>query len=93
MLEEPLFAELAHKYGKSNAQIILRWQIQDGNIVIPGSKNPAHIRDNFDLFDFALTDAEMAEIAAMDRQKRYYTSTPELLERYVKMVPDVDGQK
>ncbi len=93
LLEEPLFAELAHKYGKSNAQIILRWQIQDGNIVIPGSKNPAHIRDNFDLFDFALTDAEMAEIAAMDRQKRYYTSTPELLERYVKMVPDVDGQK
>ena len=93
LIHEPLFAELAKKYGKSNAQIILRWHIQDGNIVIPGSKNPAHIRDNFNLFDFALTDNEMAQIAAMDKQKRYYTSTPEMLNSYVKMVPPVDTQK
>lgn len=93
LIEESLFTELGKKYGKSNAQIILRWHIQDGNIVIPGSKNPAHIKDNFDLFDFALTDSEMAQIAAMDQQKRYYTSTPELLRRYAEIVPDVDGQK
>lgn len=93
LIEEPLFAEFGTKYGKSSAQIILRWHIQDGNIVIPGSKNPDHIKDNFDIFDFALTDAEMEQIAAMDKQKRYYTSTPELLEKYVTMVPDVDGQK
>ena len=93
LIEEPLFTELGNKYGKSNAQVILRWHIQAGNIVIPGSKNPDHIRDNFDLFDFSLTDAEMTKIAAMDRQKRYYTSTPEMLRRYVEMVPDVDGQK
>ena len=93
LIEEPLFAELGKKYGKSNAQVILRWHIQDGNIVIPGSKNPAHIKDNFDLFDFALTDAEMARIAAMDKKKRYYVSSPELLARYVKMVPPVDEQK
>lgn len=93
LLEEPVFARLGEKYGKSAAQIILRWHIQDGNIVIPGSKNPDHIRDNFDLFDFALTDEEMGEIAALDKQKRYYTSTPELLESYVKMVPPVDEQK
>lgn len=91
--EEPLFTELGRKYGKSNAQIILRWHIQDGNIVIPGSKNPAHIKDNFNLFDFALTDDEMAKIAALDQLKRYYTSTPELLKRYAEIVPDVDGQK
>ena len=93
LINEPLFTELAQKYGKSNAQIILRWHIQDGNIVIPGSKNAEHIRDNFNLFDFSLSDEEMAKIAAMDQQKRYYTSTPEMLDRYVQMVPPVDEQK
>lgn len=93
LINEPLFTELAQKYGKSNAQIILRWHIQDGNVVIPGSKNAEHIRDNFDLFDFSLSDEEMAKIAAMDQKKRYYTSTPEMLDRYVQMVPPVDEQK
>lgn len=93
LINEPLFAELGEKYGKRNAQIILRWHIQDGNIVIPGSKNAEHIRDNFDLFDFSLSDEEMAKIAAMDQKKRYYTSTPEMLDRYVQMVPPVDEQK
>lgn len=93
LLQEPLFAQLAKKYGKTNAQIILRWHIQDGNIVIPGSKNPAHIKDNFDLFDFALTQQEMDQIAAMDQQKRYYVSTPEMLKKYAEMVPPVDSQK
>ena len=70
-----------------------RWHIQAGNIVIPGSKNPAHIKDNFNLFDFALTDDEMAKITALDKQKRYYTSTPEMLKKYAEMVPPVDEQK
>ena len=91
--EEPLFTELGKKYGKSNTQIILRWHIQAGDIVIPGSKNPEHIKANLDLFDFALTDEEMEKIADMDQQKRYYHSTPEMLKRYAEMVPDVDGQK
>ena len=68
LLEEPLFAELGKKYGKSAPQIILRWHIQSGNIVIPGSKNPDHIKSNFDLFDFAMTDEEMAQIAALNTQ-------------------------
>lgn len=93
LLEEPLFAELGKKYGKSAAQIILRWHMQDGNIVIPGSKNPEHIKANFDLFDFALTDEEMNKIVAMNQNKRYYTSTPELLKKYAEMVPPVDEQK
>ena len=91
--QEPLFTELAKKYGKSNAQIILRWHIQSGNIVIPGSKNPEHIKSNLDLFDFSLTNEEMAKISAMDQQKRYYHSTPEMLKKYAEIVPDVDGQK
>ena len=93
LLNEPLFADLSEKYGKSAAQIILRWHMQDGNIVIPGSKNPDHIKANFDLFDFALTDDEMARIAALNQDKRYYTSTPELLAKYAEMVPPVDEQK
>lgn len=93
LLEETTFTKLAKKYGKSNAQIILRWHIQAGNVVIPGSKNPAHIRDNFDLFDFSLSEEEMADIEALNQDKRYYTSTPELLKKYVEMVPPVDTQK
>ena len=93
LIEEPVFSKLAQKYGKSNAQIILRWHIQSGNIVIPGSKNPAHIKDNFALFDFALTEEEMSEIAALDKNTRYYTSTPETLKKYAEMVPPVDSQK
>lgn len=93
LLEESVFTRLAEKYGKSNAQIILRWHIQAGNIVIPGSKNPDHIRANFELFDFALSDEEMSEIAALNKNKRYYTSTPEMLKAYAEMVPPVDEQK
>ena len=93
LIQEPLFTELAQKYGKSNAQIILRWHVQAGNVVIPGSKNPEHIKANLDLFDFTLTEDEMASISEMNKDKRYYTSTPELLQKYVEMVPPVDTQK
>lgn len=93
LIEEEVFSRLAKKYGKTNAQIILRWHTQAGNIVIPGSKNPDHIRANFDIFDFALTNEEMKEIAALDKNTRYYTSTPEMLENYVKMAPPVDEQE
>lgn len=93
LLKEEIFTVLGEKYHKSNAQIILRWHIQAGNIVIPGSKNPDHIRDNFDLFDFELTDEEMQKIGSLDKNTRYYTSTPELLQRYATMVPPVDEQK
>lgn len=74
-------------------QIILRWHVQSGNVVIPGSKNPDHIKSNLDLFDFTLTDDEVAGITALNKEKRYYTSTPELLKKYVEMVPSVDTQK
>ena len=93
LIQEAVFTRLAEKYGKSNAQIILRWHVQAGNVVIPGSKNPAHIRDNFALFDFEMTAEEMKEIQALNQDKRYYTSTPELLKSYAEMVPPVDEQK
>lgn len=53
-------------------QIILRWQIQEGNIIFPKTTNPEHMKSNFDIFDFVLTDDEMAEIAKLDNTKRFY---------------------
>ena len=85
LLEEPVFGNLAAKYGKSSAQIILRWHVQSGHVVIPGSKNPEHIRDNFNIFDFTLTEEDMAEIAKVNKNVRYYTATPEIVARYATM--------
>lgn len=82
---QPVFEELASKYNKSKAQIILRWHVQSGNIVIPGSKNPAHIRDNADIFDFELTEEEMKKIAEINIGKRYYEPKPENLAAYAGM--------
>ena len=81
LIGEPVFTELAEKYQKTNVQIILRWHIQAGNIIFPKSTNPQHVRDNFDIFDFALTDAEMERIASLDNGKRFYTATLEEQER------------
>ena len=57
LLNEPLFAELGEKYGKSTAQIILRWHIQEGNIIFPKSTNPQHIKDNFNIVDFLIINS------------------------------------
>lgn len=57
--EQEIFTELANKYNKSNVQIILRWHIQSGHIVIPGATKEEHIKSNIDIFDFELTDEEM----------------------------------
>lgn len=93
LMEEPVFAALAEKYGKSSAQIILRWHVQVGNQIIPGSTNPDHIRENADIFDFELTDAEMAEIAKINKNVRYYNATPETEESYASYVIDLDSQE
>ena len=85
LVNEKIFTDLAKKYNKTNAQIVLRWHIQMGFIVIPGSKNKEHIKENFDIFDFELTDAEMDEIAKLDKDKRYYVRTDENLEEFAKM--------
>lgn len=93
LINEPVFAKLAEKYGKTPAQIILRWHTQMGLIVIPGSKNPDHVRENFEIFDFKLTEDEMKEIAAIDKGVRYYNATPEQEEAYASMTLDLDSQK
>ena len=75
LINEPVFDKLGKKYGKTPAQIILRWHTQMGFVVIPGSKNVDHIKDNIDILDFSLTEDEMEEIAKLDKEKRYYNRT------------------
>ena len=69
--ENETIVKIAQETGKSSAQVILRWQIQEGYIVIPGSSNPDHIEENFDIFDFSLSEEQMKEIEAVDQQSRY----------------------
>lgn len=92
LLEESVLTALAAKYGKSNAQVILRWHTQVGNIVIPGSKNEEHIKDNIDIFDFTLTNEELRKIATLNKNVRYYTSSREALQGYLAFAPDFNGQ-
>ena len=63
--------KIASAHGKSTYQVLLRWHLQSGVIAIPGSTNAAHIAEDFDIFDFALTDAEMASIDALERNQRF----------------------
>ena len=63
--------QIAESHGKTPAQVILRWHIQAGYITIPGSKNPEHIRENINVFDFTLSDEEMKAIAGLDKQRRF----------------------
>lgn len=63
--------ELAEKYNKTSAQIILRWQLQAGYIAIPGSKNPDHIKENISIFDFELSDEDMKKIYNINENRRY----------------------
>lgn len=93
LLEEDVFTSLGEKYNKSNAQIILRWHTQMGFTVIPGSTSETHIRDNFNIFDFTLTDEEMAKIAKINKNVKYYNPTPEQEEAYRDTEPNMDGQK
>ncbi len=71
LLGEPVISEIAKAHGKSSAQIILRWNLQKGVVVIPGSSNPDHIKENTQLFDFELTEEEMERINELDRNEKH----------------------
>ena len=67
MLGDPRLVKIAEKYGKSTAQIILRWHMQEGIVALPKATSMEHIKENLDIFDFMLTDYEMSDIRAMDK--------------------------
>ncbi len=92
LIEEPVFSALGEKYGKTPAQVILRWHVQMGFAVIPGSRNVDHIRDNLNILDFSLTEAEMAEIAKLNSGKRYYIRTEEALDRFAGWRPAYEAE-
>lgn len=71
LLNDPIITEIAAAHGKSSVQVILRWNLQKGVVVIPGSSNPAHIRENTKLYDFELTDSEMERIQSLDRNEKH----------------------
>ncbi|GAC1320565.1 MAG: aldo/keto reductase [Thermoleophilaceae bacterium] len=70
VLEDPLVTEIAAVHGKTPAQVVIRWHIQIGNVVIPKSVTPARIEENFDVFDFHLGEDEMEAFAALDSGQR-----------------------
>ena len=90
LLNEEVFETLGKKYGKTPAQIILRWHTQMGFVVIPGSKNVSHIKDNLDILDFRLSDEDMSLIAKLDKNKRYYIRTDEQLNQFALWQPEYE---
>ena len=87
LLREPVLADIAARLGRTPAQVVLRWHVQMGFSVIPGSRNVDHIRDNLAILDFALTDADMAAIATLDKGVRYYHRTDEQLVQFAAWQP------
>lgn len=71
LLGNSVISEIAAAHGKSSAQVILRWNLQKGIVVIPGSSNPDHIKENTELFDFELTNEEMEKINSLDRGEKH----------------------
>lgn len=71
LFADDVIALIAKAHGRTSAQVILRWNLQRGVAVIPGSSNPDHIRENLDIFDFALTNAEMNRINALNRDEKH----------------------
>lgn len=71
LFNDPVISAIAAAHGKTPAQVILRWHLQAGNIAIPGSSNEAHIQENYEIFDFSLSDEEMQELTALDKQERF----------------------
>jgi 2,5-diketo-D-gluconate reductase A len=71
LLEDPLLAKLGAKYGKSPAQVALRWHLQLGDMVIPKSVTPSRIKENIDVFDFELDAADVEQITGLDQGKRF----------------------
>lgn len=71
LLSDPVLSRIAANHRKSVVQVILRWHLQRGVVAIPGSSNPDHIEENISIFDFALSDEEMAQIAAVNRNEKH----------------------
>lgn len=90
LFENPVLTEIGEKYGKTPAQVMLRWNIQRGVVVLPKSTHIERMEQNFNVFDFALNDEDMAAIAALDTQTSSFFShyDPAMVEWFAKMVEE-----
>ncbi len=87
LLNQKVIGEIAKKHGVTNAQVLLRWQLDKGFAVIPGSKNVDHIRDNYEILSFSLDKEDLEKIATLNKNKKYNQQTPEKLEVYANRFP------
>lgn len=94
LFEDPVLAGIAAKHHKTPAQVILRWHIQRGVVVIPKSTHKERMEENFQVFDFALTEADMDEIAALDKKQSLFFShqDPETVEWFVRLAEERKGR-
>ena len=83
ILRDPVINAIAKAHGKSAAQVIIRWHLQKGFCVVPGSSNPAHIQENIESFGFALSGEEMNQIAALNKEKRYFNMSYEQIKAWM----------
>lgn len=90
LLRDSVICSIAEIHGKTPAQIILRWHIQEGFSVIPGASNPDYIKENIQIFDFELTDEEMSRIRSLNREKRFFNMSLEEKERVYLNTPMKD---
>ena len=90
LFTNPVLTQIGAKYGKTAAQVILRWHIQRGIAVIPKSTHVERMRENLDVFDFTLTPEDMAAVAALDeRQSAFFShQDPTMVEWFVRMVEE-----
>ena len=90
LLSVPVILRLAEQYGKTPAQIILRWHVQEGTIVFPRSTSPEHMRQNIDILDFSLTARDMEAIRLLDKGQRFFTMTLEEQETHLSQFKPAD---
>ena len=83
LFKDPVIRRIAEAHGKTPAQVILRWHIQEGFSVIPGASNPDYIKENIQIFDFALTDEEMAQMRSLNKEQRFFNATLDEVKRMV----------
>ena len=83
LLKDPVIKSIAQAHGKTPAQVILRWHIQEGFSVIPGATDPNYIKENIQIFDFSLTDDEMQKIRALNKEQRFFNVPLEQVEKMV----------
>ena len=83
LFKDPVIKQIAEAHGKTPAQVILCWHIQEGFSVIPGASNPDYTKENIQIFDFPLTDDEMQQLPSSINEKRFFNATLEDVEKMV----------